>query len=93
VSPGSAVGLSPLDWHAHAIDEYADHPDGVYLAPVVRHRNRTDDDQASDLARGVGRIAEPNILKGPIARDLVDRNGGDVLRGRAPCRVRGANRR
>jgi hypothetical protein len=25
-------GLSPLDWHAHAIDEYADHPHGVYVA-------------------------------------------------------------
>jgi hypothetical protein len=25
-------GLSSLDWHAHAIDEDADHPDGVYLA-------------------------------------------------------------
>ena len=25
-------GLSSLDWHAHAIDEKADHPSGVYLA-------------------------------------------------------------
>lgn len=25
-------GLSVLDWHAHAIDENADHPIGVYVA-------------------------------------------------------------
>jgi hypothetical protein len=25
-------GLSSLDWHAHAIDEDADHPYGVYVA-------------------------------------------------------------
>lgn len=25
-------GLSPLDWHAHAINEWADHPVGLYIA-------------------------------------------------------------
>jgi hypothetical protein len=25
-------GLSPLDWRSHAVDEWADHPIGVYRA-------------------------------------------------------------
>ncbi len=25
-------GLSPLDWRRHAVDEWADHPIGVYKA-------------------------------------------------------------
>jgi hypothetical protein len=32
VSPSPRWGLSPLDWHAHAIDELTHHPIGVYVA-------------------------------------------------------------
>ncbi|HWR47010.1 MAG TPA: hypothetical protein VN327_05245 [Pseudonocardiaceae bacterium] len=41
-------GLSSLDWHAHAIDEDADHPCGVYLARCG-HRPR----KANTFARPI----------------------------------------
>jgi hypothetical protein len=40
VSPAPQWGLFPLDWHAHAIDEHANHPYGVYVSQL---RVLTDD--------------------------------------------------